>query len=192
MQERSSCGRDRPSLRRARAHPNGMRPSGTSLPGGGPFLVAAEFVLQGGPHLDTCRDNAAVAPNLGAVGQFEVVSVVLEVAERHYRSKRWRDGRWEKRTGRVHSQPPRPRRRPPAPSCRASPRPPGRSGCFSRPSARVLLDNCAIPCLGVQWKHTGGTADEFADLAVDTQGNRRRRAVTPTDRERVASQPQIE
>ena len=70
-----------------------MRPSVTSLPGGGPFLVAAEFVLQGGPHLDTRRDNAAVAPNLGPVGQVEVVWVVLEVAQLHYRSKRWRDRR---------------------------------------------------------------------------------------------------
>jgi hypothetical protein len=57
---------------------------------------------------------------------------------------------------------------------------------------RVLFDNYAIRCLVVQSKHTGSTADEFADLAVDAQGNRRRCAITPADLERVARQPQIE
>ena len=57
---------------------------------------------------------------------------------------------------------------------------------------RVLFDNYAIRCLVVQSKHTGSAADEFADLAVDAQGNRRRRTITPADRERVARQPQIE
>ena len=57
---------------------------------------------------------------------------------------------------------------------------------------RVLFDNYAIRCLIVQSKYTGSTADEFADLTVDAQGDRRRRAITPADPERVARQPQIE
>lgn len=41
-------------------------------------------------------------------------------------------------------------------------------------------------------KHAGSTADEFADLAVDAQGNWRRSTIATADRERLARQPQIE
>lgn len=52
--------------------------------------------------------------------------------------------------------------------------------------------NYTIRCLVVQSKHAGSTADVFADLTVDAQGNWRCRAISPADPERIARQPQIE
>mgnify|MGYP001791946897 CR=1 FL=1 len=56
----------------------------------------------------------------------------------------------------------------------------------------LFFDNFAIRRLAVQLKYTGSTAKEFAELAVDAQGNRCRSSVMPGDRERVAREPKIE
>ncbi len=62
--------------------------------------------------------------------------------------------------------------------------------CLTRPSASTL--STVTLSVAVQLKCAGSSANKFAELAIDAQGNRRRRIVTPADRERVARQPQIE
>ena len=50
----------------------------------------------------------------------------------------------------------------------------------------------AVGSVVVQSKDARRAAGELADLTVDAQGNRRRRAITPADRECAARQPKSE